>query len=178
MFRKTITELSTVTRELSWELFQQGQSIAVGANPTMSRFHWKEIPPLKFLFNLFSPKKKLESPWVKGLDALAERYGEDPPVSYQTEAGIEAENQFKQLCTEVKGEAEDTDTIVVRKERKQNATTSVDLKAWWGGAVATWDPDIDSKNLDSIEQHRRQPRAKWFDKHPGGTSGPGGLPPR
>ena len=176
MFRKAITELSTVTRELSWELFQQGQFTAVGAHPTMSRFNWKELSPLKFLFNLFSPKKKLESPWIKDLDALAERFSDDPPIIYQTEAGVQAEEQFKQLCNQIQEEAQETDTVVVRKDRKQNATTSVDLKAWWGGAVATWDPVIDSKNLDSIEQHRRQPRAKWFDKHPGNTSGPGAPP--
>jgi hypothetical protein len=147
----------------------------------MSTFNWKEIPPLKFLFKLFSPKKKLESPWVRGLDELAERYGEDPVSSensfiYTTDEGVRAEEQFKQLCNEIKEDLEEPDRVIVRKERKQNATTSVDLKAWWGGAVATWDPDIDSKNLDSIEQQRRQPKAKWFDKHPGGTSGPGGPP--
>ena len=144
----------------------------------MSTFNWKELPPLKFLFNLFSPKKKLESPWVKGLDELAERFGEDPmsPMTYQADVGIQVEKQFKQLCNEVQGEVQEPDTVIVLKDRKQNATTSVDLKAWWGGAVATWDPVVDGKNLDSIEQQRRQPKAKWFDKHPGGTSGPGGPP--
>lgn len=134
----------------------------------MSTFNWKEIPPLKFLFSLVPTKKKpkSESPWLEGLDSLAERYGEDPmrPTTYKTAASTEAEEQLRQLCNEVQEGLEENDRVMVRRDRRQNATTAVDLKAWWGGAVATWDPNIDSKNLDSIEQQRRPRRAKWFDQ--------------
>ena len=137
----------------------------------MSTFNWKEIPPLKFLISLFSQKqkRKSESPWLEGLDSLAAKYSEDPmrPTTYKTNGAVEAEEQLRQLCNEVKEEIEETDRVIVRKDRRQNATTSVDLKAWWGGAVATWDPDLDSKNLDSIEQQRRPRRSKWFDQQPG-----------
>lgn len=142
----------------------------------MFRFNWKELNPVKFIGGILgrkqeSTRKTIESPWLEGLDSLASRYTENPmqPTSYEIkdEAALEAEEQLRQLCTDVQaGLGDEKDRVVVRKERKQTSTTSVDLKAWWGQSVATWDPTIDGKNLDSIEQQQRRRKAKWFDQTP------------
>jgi len=135
--------------------------------------NWKDLNPLKFLSGLFNKPKKPESPWLEGLDSRLASYVDNPmePTTYKSQAAVEAEDQLRQLCNEVQEVLdEENDRVVVRKERRQNSTTSVDLKAWWGQSVATWDP-IDEKNIDSVEQGRRRMKAKWFDRQPGGDLG-------
>jgi hypothetical protein len=134
-----------------------------------------EFAPCKFIATLFRGKRKRklssESPWLENLDDRLASYDKNlmQPTSYKTNESIEAEEQLRKLCNEV-NEAQDPDRVVVRKERKLQDTTSVDMKAWWGGAVATWDP-IDQKNLDSISQQPRVRKAKWFDNQPGSDLG-------
>lgn len=140
----------------------------------MFTFNWKDLNPLKFLNGLFAGKKKrLESPWLDVLDDRLASYGEHPmqPTTFKSDAAVEAEEQLRQLCNEVREVIEEeSDRVVVRRQRSQHDTTSVDLKAWWGQAVATWDP-IDGKNIDSIEQGRRPRKAKWFDHQPNSDLG-------
>ena len=49
-----------------------------------------------------------------------------------------------------------------RKTRTTDATI-VDGKAWWGQAVATWDPD-DAKNLGPQGEIRHPRQHKWFNQ--------------
>lgn len=143
----------------------------------------KEFAIFKFVANLFGGKRKRktasESPWLEDLDIRLATYDTNlmQPTTYGTTYGTstasaEAEEQLRKLCNNVKEELnEQQDSIVVRKERRQVDATSVDMKAWWGGAVATWDPTIDSKNLDSINQQRRPRTSKWFDSQKGNDLG-------
>jgi hypothetical protein len=137
----------------------------------MFRWNWNELKPVAFIKNLLGkekPRKKVttEAVWQLDLENLSSRYGDAmQPTTYEVVGdGVlqESKDQLKELLDEVKGELDEMDRIVVRKERKQVTTTSVDLKAWWGQSVATWDP-IDGKNVDSIDQQRRPRKAKWFD---------------
>ena len=142
-----------------------------------TRFNLKDSALFKFVAKLFRGKRKRkstsESPWLEGLDSRLASYDTNlmQPTTYNSsEAAAEAEEQLRQLCSGVQQELEDTDRVVIRKERRQVDSTAVDIKAWWGGAVATWDP-IDIKNLDSINQTRRPRKSKWFDNQPGSDLG-------
>ncbi len=155
-----------------------GQFLCSGANTNMfTRFNLKDSALFKFVAKLFRGKRKRkstsESPWLEGLDSRLASYDTNlmQPTTYNSsEAAAEAEEQLRQLCSGVQQELEDTDRVVIRKERRQVDSTAVDIKAWWGGAVATWDP-IDIKNLDSINQTRRPRKSKWFDNQPGSDLG-------
>ncbi|MDZ4833539.1 MAG: hypothetical protein SGJ27_07140 [Candidatus Melainabacteria bacterium] len=128
----------------------------------------KDFAIIKLFANLFSPRRKrqaTESPWLQDLDDRITN-----SMQNSANAANEAEEQMRQLCNEVQAELNESDRVVVRKERRHVDATSVDMKAWWGGAVATWDP-IDGKNLDSINQQRRPRKAKWFDSAPGSDLG-------
>ena len=50
-----------------------------------------------------------------------------------------------------------------REKRKPRTTdaTITDTKAWWGQAVATWDPN-DAKNLSPQGEMRHPRQHKWF----------------
>ncbi len=132
-------------------------------------FRWRNFGPVKFISNLLGRKSEkkvsIDSPWQGDLEHLASRYNEHPmkPTTYtsKTDDAAEAE-MLKKLRDEVQENLPESDRIVVRKDRRRQDTTSVDMKAWWGQAVATWDP-INAKNVDSIDQQRRPRRAKWFD---------------
>ena len=140
------------------------------------RFNLQDSALFKFVAKLFRRKRKRkftsESPWLEGLDSRLASYDTNlmQPTTYNSNSATEAEEQLRQLCNEVQEEFNDTDRVVIRKERRQVDTTAVDIKAWWGGAVATWDP-IDIKNLDSINQQRRPRKSKWFDAQPGSDLG-------
>lgn len=138
----------------------------------MTRCDWKNIQPFKFILNLLGKKDKpaLETPWQVELENLAERYSRDPMGSTTYEVvgdSLETEEEadaLRQLCKDVKEDIEINDRIVVRKvDKRKTDETSVDMKAWWGQAVATWDP-VNAKNVDSIDQQRRPRKSKWFDK--------------
>ncbi len=139
----------------------------------MISFNIKELKLVKFILRMFGKRKagrlsSGEAVWQSDLESLAQRYGTaaQPRTTYEVVNPNEAV-QLRQLCEQAKdvGENSDdnTDRLVVKKVRRTTDTTAVDLKAWWGQAVATWDP-IDGKNLDSIEQVRRPRQSKWFDK--------------
>jgi hypothetical protein len=140
-----------------------------------TRFKLKGSALFKFVAKLFRGKRKRkstsESPWLEGLDTRLASYDTNlmQPTTYNS-AATEAEEQLRQLCSGVQEDLNDTDRVVVRKDRRQVDSTAVDIKAWWGGAVATWDP-IDIKNLDSINQQRRPRKSKWFDAQPGSDLG-------
>lgn len=56
----------------------------------------------------------------------------------------------------------DEDAETSDKPRRKTSETATDMKAWWGQAVATWDP-ADGKNVDSVEKKIRGPQSnKWF----------------
>jgi len=135
----------------------------------------KDFALFKFVAKLFKGKRrrksKTESPWLDVLDSRLAKYDENlmqPTIYGSNTAAQDAEEQLRKLCSDVQDEMLDTHVVSIRKERRHVDTTSVDIKAWWGGAVATWDP-IDIKNLDSINQQRRPRKAKWFDNQPGSS---------
>ena len=95
----------------------------------------------------------LQHPWQNDLDHLANRLGEEPcKISEKP-----TDEQMKKLCDDAKAVGKST------KEMASPSKTAVDLKAWWGNSVATWDPNTDAQNLDSIHQQRRPRKTKWFD---------------
>lgn len=56
----------------------------------------------------------------------------------------------------------DDDADTSDRPKRKNSETATDMKAWWGQAVATWDP-ADGKNVDSVEKKIRGPQShKWF----------------
>lgn len=95
----------------------------------------------------------LQHPWQNDLDHLANRLGEVPCKI----AEKPTDEQMKKLCEDAKAVRKST------KEMSSPSKTAVDLKAWWGNSVATWDPNADAQNLDSIHQQRRPRKTKWFD---------------
>lgn len=140
-----------------------------------TRFNLKDSALFKLVAKVFRKKRKRkttsESPWLEDLDSRLASYDTNlmQPTTYNSSAAAaEAEEQLRQLCSGVQEEL--ADSVVIRKERRQVDSTAVDIKAWWGGAVATWDP-IDIKNLDSINQTRRPRTSKWFDNQPGNDLG-------
>ena len=52
------------------------------------------------------------------------------------------------------------------KPRRAGDGTVHDLKSWWGDALATWDPEIDGKNVHNDNRNKAR-QVKWFDKGPG-----------
>ena len=136
-----------------------------------------------FLDKLFGKNKDLsmeddlpltdDHPWKGDLDHLASKFGEaDDNLTPRFDASpvndAQLEDEFDRLCEEIKksyGTEESARKIEQLKERRRQtrqASTAVDIKAWWGQSVATWDP-IDGKNIDSIEKLRRPKRSKWFE---------------
>lgn len=95
----------------------------------------------------------VQHPWQVDLDHLADRLGEAPVKI----AEKPTDEQMKKLCEDAKAVRKST------KEMSSPSKTAVDLKAWWGSSVATWDPSADAQNLDSIHQQRRPRKTKWFD---------------
>lgn len=95
----------------------------------------------------------VDHPWQVDLDHLADRLGEEPCKI----AEKPTDEQMKKLCDDAKAARKST------KEMSSPGKTAVDLKAWWGSSVATWDPNTDAQNLDSIHQQRRPRKTKWFD---------------
>ncbi|MBZ0189427.1 MAG: hypothetical protein K8F91_24490 [Candidatus Obscuribacterales bacterium] len=111
--------------------------------------------------------------WQSDLDHIATRTGEQP-VKMRIEQEIrqqaseenrEVEDNFKKLFSDIKEEAkakaERGDPLSKGRKRTNGDETAVDLKAWWGQSVATWDP-IDSKNVYSARDQKSRRRAKWF----------------
>ena len=49
-----------------------------------------------------------------------------------------------------------------QRSARINDKTVTDAKAWWGQAVATWDPE-DSKNV-TMEDRRIPRQHKWFNQ--------------
>lgn len=115
-----------------------------------------------------------EHPWQQDLDHLAKKLGEeevkvvraDRNETKMAESTV-VEKDFQNLFSEVKDELQQKQSgskapVVVKKKREADIT-AVDLKSWWGQSVATWDPGIDGKNVDSDAQQPRRQRTKWFD---------------
>ncbi|MGD9680280.1 MAG: hypothetical protein AB7W16_03775 [Candidatus Obscuribacterales bacterium] len=109
--------------------------------------------------------------WQGNLDQLATRMGESPvqmrsttEIAFQrNEEAKEVEDNFKKLFDEFKNDSKPKEDPL-RASRKPRSTddTAVDLKAWWGQSVATWDP-IDSKNVHSPRDQKLRRRTKWFE---------------
>lgn len=114
-------------------------------------------------------------PWQKDLDHLAQKLGEDAVEVPFNKAGTEmaestvVEEDFKNLFKEAKSELQqkqsktDNKPVVVKKKTREADITAVDLKNWWGNSVATWDPDIDGKNVQNVNDKRKRQKTKWFN---------------
>ncbi len=95
----------------------------------------------------------VQHPWQEDLNYLAGRLGQEPVKIPEKPT----EEQMKKLCEDAKSTKKST------SEMASPSKTATDLKAWWGNSVATWDPNADAQNLDSIHQQRRPRKTKWFD---------------
>jgi hypothetical protein len=105
-----------------------------------------------------------ENPWQKNLERLALEQGvAKDPASEQT-----VEEQFQQIIEQAKQDKV-RETLKKRQEYLQSGgqrpirasdKTVTDQKAWWGQAVATWNPE-DSKNV-TFEDRKLPKQHKWF----------------
>lgn len=105
-----------------------------------------------------------EHPWQKNLERLAHEQGVAPDPTTEKSA----EEQFQQIIEQAKQDKV-RETLKKRQEYLQSGgqrpvrqadKTTTDQKAWWGQAVATWNPE-DSKNV--IFEDRKLPKQhKWF----------------
>lgn len=125
----------------------------------------KLVSPLRRLFDrnqreeyvpLPSPGEDAAHPWQRNLDSLANR---TPEVHDVVSATTDVEAQFMALMEQARLEKlklEAERGLNHAPKRKTDATVT-DAKAWWGQAVATWEP-ADAKNVDSFAE-RRHPRS-------------------
>lgn len=106
------------------------------------------------------------NPWQHNLERLAEKHGSElKETNPQT-----VEEQFQVLIEQAKMD-KTKDALRKQQEILQkggqrsariNDKTVTDAKAWWGQAVATWDPE-DSKNV-TMEDRRIPRQHKWFNQ--------------
>jgi hypothetical protein len=106
------------------------------------------------------------NPWRENLDRLAQEHGDQPSCSNPSTV----EEQFQVLIEQAKME-KTKEALRKQQELLQNGgrraarpndKTVTDAKAWWGQAVATWDPE-DSKNV-TLEDRRHPKQHKWFNQ--------------
>ncbi len=105
------------------------------------------------------------NPWEADLARLAqERKADGPQVTTAQE-----HDEIAQLVNELSKAVKKDESALhppAAKPRRAGDGTVTDLKSWWGDSVATWDPDIDGKNVTSSDQRNKARQAKWFDKGP------------
>ena len=116
------------------------------------------------------------NPWTQDLERLACYTRDEAPDTGRTETGEikiqllmeqarlekakEALKQQQQQQRKQFDEPEPGKPGAKRKPRTTDATIT-DAKAWWGQAVATWDPE-DAKNLGPQGEQRHPRQHKWF----------------
>lgn len=106
------------------------------------------------------------NPWQIDLHRLARERGlegellsNDETVNTQLQ---ELKEGVKAASTKDAKEQESQEVDESGKPKRKTSETATDMKAWWGQAVATWDP-ADGKNVDSVEKKIRGPQGhKWF----------------
>jgi len=99
-------------------------------------------------------------PWQNNLDRLAER---SPDRREAVSASASVEEQFQALMDQARAEKIklEMEHGLNQPKRKTDATVT-DAKAWWGQAVATWEP-ADAKNVDSFAERKHPRSSKWFN---------------
>lgn len=130
----------------------------------------KLIRSVAVIKGAFTAKPKQESvpvvnPWEADLARLAqERKNEVLSVTTPKE-----HDEITQLVNDLAKAVKKEDTALQPQETKPRRAgdgTVHDLKSWWGDSLATWDPDIDGKNVQN-DQRNKSRQVKWFDKSPG-----------
>lgn len=106
------------------------------------------------------------NPWEADLARLAnERKNEVLSVTTAKEHD-EITQLVNDLAKAVKKDETALNQQTEQKARRAGDGTVHDLKSWWGDSLATWDPDLNGKNVHN-DQRNKARQAKWFDKNPG-----------
>lgn len=130
----------------------------------------KLIRSVAVIKGAFTAKPKQEhvpavNPWEADLARLAnERKNEVLSVTTPKE-----HDEITQLVNDLAKAVKKDETALQPQEQKPRRAgdgTVHDLKSWWGDSLATWDPDIDGKNVQN-DQRNKSRQVKWFDKSPG-----------
>lgn len=95
------------------------------------------------------PRQELRDIWAGSLDRLAVDSGLD------SAAQADVQEKLNELARTAKAQQQQREYEL--RKKAGGIATSKDLRAWWGEAVATWDPE-DAKNIDSIEKKIQGPR--------------------
>lgn len=105
------------------------------------------------------------NPWEADLARLAnERKNEVLSVTTPKE-----HDEITQLVNDLAKAVKKDETTLQQppeKSRRAGDGTVHDLKSWWGDSLATWDPDLNGKNVHN-DQRNKARQVKWFDKNPG-----------
>ncbi|HEY9731482.1 MAG TPA: hypothetical protein V6C89_06195 [Drouetiella sp.] len=111
------------------------------------------------------PHAAAVNPWEADLARLAnERKNEIVSVTTPKE-----HDEITQLVNDLARAVKKDETALqqpAEKPRRAGDGTVHDLKSWWGDSLATWDPDLNGKNVQN-DQRNKVRQAKWFDKNPG-----------
>lgn len=117
------------------------------------------------------------NPWTQDLERLACYTREEPTDSAKNNSGetkiqiLMEQARLEKAKEALKQQLQNAKTAEIdfqknpggkRKARTTDATI-VDGKAWWGQAVATWDPE-DAKNLGPQGEIRHPRQHKWFNQ--------------
>jgi len=117
------------------------------------------------------------NPWTQDLERLACYTKTEPAETGRSDSG-EVKIQLlmeqarlekaKEVLKQQQLNAKMGETAELKKPTKKRKTrttdaTIVDGKAWWGQAVATWDPE-DAKNLGPQGEIRHPRQHKWFNQ--------------
>ncbi|RTL46144.1 MAG: hypothetical protein EKK48_02065 [Candidatus Melainabacteria bacterium] len=106
------------------------------------------------------------NPWEADLMRLAnERKNEVISVTTPKEHD-EITQLVNDLAKAVKKEETALQQPADQKPKRAGDGTVHDLKSWWGDSLATWDPDVNGKNVHN-DQRNKARQVKWFDKNPG-----------
>jgi hypothetical protein len=116
------------------------------------------------------------NPWTQDLDRLAcytRVEGPDPGRTESAEIKIQllmeqarlekAKEALKQQQKRLEFDEPEPGKHGQKRKPRTTDATITDTKAWWGQAVATWDPD-DAKNLGPQGEIRHPRQHKWFNQ--------------
>lgn len=130
----------------------------------------KLIRSVAVIKGALTAKKQQESapavnPWEADLARLANERKNDV-VSVTTP---KEHDEITQLVNDLAKAVKKDETALGQPEQKPRRAgdgTVHDLKSWWGDSLATWDPDLNGKNVHN-DQRNKARQVKWFDKNPG-----------
>ena len=119
------------------------------------------------------------NPWTQDLERLACYTKTEPVDTGRSDSGevkiqllmeqarlVKAKEVLKQQQQQQNAKISDPTELQKPNEKRKTRTTDatiVDGKAWWGQAVATWDPE-DAKNLGPQGEIRHPRQHKWFNQ--------------